>query len=102
MTLAARLLRVALMLAGAGWGAGMVVVGLGAITCSEPVMGLPERAVTFLGAAGVAGGQFVFSVLVADRCFPDANANIVLTMEVVTFTLFLLCLAAAGYSACAP
>lgn len=49
------------------------------------------------GSALLAGGQFLFLVLVADRVFPRASSRLVWAIEVLLFAAFVLGLGAALY-----
>lgn len=49
------------------------------------------------GVALLAGGQFLFLVLVADRAFPRASSGLVWAIEVLLFSAFIVGLGAALY-----
>lgn len=73
----------------------MVLVIGGAVVASHPPaawdwMGPAAR---FGGFAAIAGGQFVFLVIVADRLCPGANRGVVASVEGISGGLFALSLA---------
>lgn len=67
----------------------MVVLGVILIAGVRPtVIEVPAAAVRSLGAAGVAGGWFVFMALVADRCFPRVLRPLATACEVLALGAF--------------
>lgn len=95
-----RLLYFALTLPALFWAAGLVVLGLALLGHGAAGGPLPQvvRGREWLGVAGIAGGLFVFMLLVADRWFPRAFPRTVATLEGVVFAAFVLTLAGFGVS----
>jgi hypothetical protein len=73
----------------------MVVLGLRLAVDGAPLL-IAQDASRALGWAGVLGGQFVFMVLVADRCFPRAARGMVAGIEALVMVAFLTMLAFAA------
>lgn len=69
------------------WGATLCVLGLAWAGESQAAF-LAPGAVRAAGLAGLAAGQFVFMVLVADRWFPRASRRFVRVAEAITFAVF--------------
>lgn len=95
-----RLLYLALTLPSLLWAAGLVVLGLALLGHGAAGGHLPQvvRGREWLGMAGVAGGLFVFMLLVADRWFPRAFPRTVAILEGVVFAVFVMTLAGFGVS----
>lgn len=72
------------------WAGVMIVLGLVVLFDGPGPLPFPRQFFTFLGVAAVAGGQFVFMVLVADRLVRGAHRRVVVMIEVVTFAMFVL------------
>lgn len=72
------------------WAAVMIILGLVVLFDGPGPLPFPRQLFTLLGVAAVAGGQFVFMVLVADRLLRGAHRRVVVLIEVVTFALFVL------------
>jgi len=88
---------VVLMLASLAWAMLMLLLGLGSMVFGVGIVPIPVSAAWFLGLSGVAGGQFVFMVLVADRIVPRAPRSLVGTAELGAFVVFVLGIATVGY-----
>ncbi len=65
----------------------MVALGLGVL--SGWPRGYSAGVSGWLGVTALAGGQFVFMVLVSDRLFPRASRPLVLVVEGLTLLVFL-------------
>jgi hypothetical protein len=76
------------------WGATLCILGLAWSAESQSAL-LAPGAVRAAGLAGLAAGQFVFMVLVADRWFPRASRRFVRVAEAITFGVFAVGLLAA-------
>ncbi len=76
------------------WGATLCVLGLAWASDSQTSL-LAPGAIRAAGLAGLAAGQFVFMVLVADRWFPRASRRFVRVAEAITFGVFVVGLVAA-------
>lgn len=76
------------------WGATLCVLGLSWAFESRTAF-LAPGAVRAAGFSGLAAGQFVFMVLVADRWFPRASRRFVRVAEAITFGVFVVGLLAA-------
>ena len=85
---------VVLMLMSLAWAMLMLLLGLGLMFLGAGFVPLPVWASWFLGMSGIAGGQFVFMVLVADRFVPRAPRSLVGTAELGAFVLFVIGIAA--------
>lgn len=73
----------------------MCVLGMAWVGESQAAF-LAPGAVRAAGVAGLAAGQFVFMVLVADRWFPRASRRFVRVAEAITFGVFVVGLMAAA------
>lgn len=95
-----RLLHFALTLPALIWAVGLVVLGLTLLGQGAAGGYFPQvvRGRDWLGLAGVAGGLFVFMLLVADRWFPRAFPRTLATLEGVVFAAFVLTLGGFGVS----
>lgn len=72
------------------WAVGMGVLGLGMLVgSSSPIIAPGSPAAPSLGIAGVAGGWFVFLVLVADAWFPRAWRGLAVGSEALALVVFL-------------
>lgn len=71
-----------------------MLLGLSLLIDGPGPLPLPEHLFTFLGLAAVAGGQFVFMVLVADRAFSRASRRLTFAAELVAFAAFVIGLGA--------
>lgn len=77
-----------------GWAGVLVLLGLWAtLTGAEQAPGLGS-AVRVAGWAALAGGQFVFMVLVADHFFPRASRRVIVAIEALALVAFLVGLVA--------
>ncbi|MFZ4576092.1 MAG: hypothetical protein ACOYN0_17035 [Phycisphaerales bacterium] len=70
------------------WAGVMVILGLVVLFEGPGPLPFPPQLFALLGVAAVAGGQFVFMVLVADRLLRGAHRRAVVMIEVGTFALF--------------
>ncbi len=72
----------------------MVLVIGGAVVAAAPpeTWGWASQITQLGGFAAIAGGQFVFLVVVADRLCPGANRTVVASVEGIAGGLFALCL----------
>ncbi len=70
------------------WAASLALLGLLALT--EGALPLPGGVLRWLGLCAIAGGQFVFMVLVADRVFVRTVRGVVLAFEALTLTVFMV------------
>lgn len=75
---------------GALWAAAMVQVGFSACFGGMSALPVSTGILRLLGIAGVAGGLFVFMVLVADRWFHHALRPMVVVSEIVMLVVFWL------------
>lgn len=91
-------LHIALSLPALLWAAGLVVFGLSLLGADHGPIAPIVRGRGWLGLAGVAGGLFVFMLLVADRWFPRALPRAVAALEGVVLAVFVLTLAGFGVS----
>lgn len=71
------------------WAGVMLVLGIATLVDGAGPVPVPRATFWFLGAAAVAGGQFVFMVLVADRFFAHAARAVVSGLETLAFLIFL-------------
>jgi len=80
-----RRINLALMLLFGSLWAGLLVVG-GAMLSTQGAATWPgmQNVVVAAGLSGVAGGFFVFSVIVADRIFPHAHRGLVIGLETLS------------------
>ena len=67
----------------------MVVLGIATLVDGPGIVPVPRFTFVFLGSAAVAGGSFVFMVLVADRFFGRAARSMVSGLETLAFSVFL-------------
>jgi hypothetical protein len=72
------------------WGSLMVILGLSTMVFGVGVVPISDAAAFSLGLAGVAGGQFVFMVLVADRVMPRAPRPLIGAIELAAFAVFVV------------
>lgn len=95
-----RLFYLALTLPALLWAAGLVVLGMTLLGNGAAGGPFPQvvRGRDWLGLTGVAGGLFVFMLLVADRWFPRAFPRIAATLEGLVFAVFVLTLSGFGVS----
>jgi hypothetical protein len=70
------------------WAAVMTLLGLHALTEGPGMLPLSVDSTRALGIAALAGGQFVFMSLVADRWFSHAHARLVLLLEGAVVLVF--------------
>jgi hypothetical protein len=77
------------ILASIAWAMLLLQLGLGSMVFGSGLAPIPVAATWFLGLSGVAGGQFVFMVLVADRIVPRAPRGLVGAAEAAAFMVFL-------------
>jgi hypothetical protein len=75
------------------WAGVMTVLGLGALLSAPARWPLFEPHLLLVGVMLLAGGQYVFMVLVADRAFPSASQRLTMSMELTSLGLFLAGLA---------
>lgn len=89
-----RLNLLGLLVLGTIWA--MVLVIGGAVVAVHPpaAWGWMGPAARLGGLAAIAGGQFVFLVVVADRLCPGANRAVVASVEGIAGGLFAVCLLA--------
>ena len=71
------------------WAGVMLVLGIATLVDGPGPVPVPRFTFIFLGSAAVAGGQFVFMVLVADRFFSRASRPMVTALETLAFAVFL-------------
>ncbi|MCE7974059.1 MAG: hypothetical protein DYG92_06995 [Leptolyngbya sp. PLA1] len=95
-----RTLLIALSLPALAWAGGLVVLGLALLGHGAAGGPLPQvvGGRDWLGLAALAGGLFVFMLLVADRWFPRAAPRAVAILEAAVFALFALTLVGFGVS----
>lgn len=67
----------------------MIVLGIATLVDGPGLIPVPRFTFMFLGSAAVAGGSFIFMVLVADRFFSRAARGMVAGLETIAFTIFL-------------
>jgi len=70
------------------WAGVMLVLGLATLVDGPGAVPLPRLALWCFGSAAVAGGQFVFMVMVADRFFGRADRRFVIGIEAAAFSVF--------------
>jgi hypothetical protein len=79
-----------------GWALAMGLLGVMMMMGTGPgLLPLGSGGAFILGIAGLAGGWFVFLVLVADAWFPHAARRLVVPAEVFALAVFLCSLALA-------
>ncbi len=71
------------------WAALLAVLGLMVLLDRTGPLSLPGRLGPLIGVGAIAGAQFVFMVLVADRWFPKASRTMVWCLEVGSIAVFL-------------
>lgn len=71
------------------WAGVMTVLGLGAMLSAPGRWPLFEPHLLLVGVMLLAGGQYVFMVLVADPAFPAASRRMTLSMELTCLGVFL-------------
>ena len=79
------------------WAATLLLTGLWVAMNGPERWPVPRELCLMGGSALLAGGQFLFLVLVADRVFPRASSRLVWAIEVLLFAAFVLGLGAALY-----
>jgi len=79
------------------WAATLLLTGLWVAMNGPERWPVPRELCLMGGSALLAGGQFLFLVLVADRVFPRASSRLVWAVEVLLFAAFVLGLGAALY-----
>lgn len=79
------------------WAATLLLTGLWVAMNGPERWPVPRELCLMGGSALLAGGQFLFLVLVADRAFPRASSRLVWAVEVLLFFAFVLGLGAALY-----
>lgn len=79
------------------WAATLLLTGLWVAMNGPERWPVPRELCLMGGSALLAGGQFLFLVLVADRVFPRASSRLVWAIEALLFAAFVLGLGAALY-----
>jgi len=79
------------------WAATLLLTGLWVAMNGPERWPVPRELCLMGGSALLAGGQFLFLVLVADRVFPRASSRLVWGAEVLLFAAFVVGLGAALY-----
>ncbi|MFO0835624.1 MAG: hypothetical protein U0638_11685 [Phycisphaerales bacterium] len=79
------------------WAATLLLTGLWVVMNGPERWPVPRELCLMGGSALLAGGQFLFLVLVADRAFPRASSRLVWGVEVLLFAAFVVGLGAALY-----
>lgn len=79
------------------WAATLLLTGLWVAMNGPERWPVPRELCLMGGSSLLAGGQFLFLVLVADRVFPRASSRLVWAIEVLLFAAFVLGLGAALY-----
>lgn len=83
--------------AATAWAATLLLTGLWVAMNGPDCWPVPRELCLMGGLALLAGGQFLFLVLVADRAFPRASSGLVWAIEVLLFSAFIVGLGAALY-----
>ncbi|MBM4108560.1 MAG: hypothetical protein FJ255_07070 [Phycisphaerae bacterium] len=76
--------------AATGWAGAMQVLGLAAVFTAPSRWPIFAPHLLLAGTVLVAGGHYVFLVLVADRVFPLASPRVTLPVEVAALAVFLI------------
>lgn len=79
--------------AATGWAGAMQVLGLAAVFSAPSRWPIFAPYLLLAGTVLIAGGHYVFLVLVADRVFPSASPRVTLPIELSALAVFLLGLA---------
>lgn len=74
--------------AATGWSGAMQVLGLAAVFTGPSRWPIFAPYLLLGGTALIAGGQYVFLVLVADRVFPAASPRVTLPIELASLGVF--------------
>ncbi|MBL8760661.1 MAG: hypothetical protein JNL50_05095 [Phycisphaerae bacterium] len=83
--------------AATAWAGTLLLTGLWIAMNGPTRWPVPRELCLVGGLSLLAGGQFLFLVLVADRVFPRASSRVVWAVEVVLFAAFVLGLGATLY-----
>ena len=85
--------------AAAAWAGVLIVLGLSLCGGDADAWPMPVRSALGLGVAAIAGGQFVFMTLVADRWCPHVSRPVRLGAEAAAFAGFATGWVVAGVAA---